>query len=105
RPFVAAGAAMAAALAGDASRARALAAESRRLLDAAPDAFNAAFLPAILGPAFIVLGDHDAAFAELHQMMSSAGDSSPASIRHDPFWSRLATDPRFAATLAEARPL
>lgn len=105
RPFVAAGRAMAAALAGDAAQSRAFAAESAQLLQASPDAFNASFLPAILGPAFVVLGDTDAALAELRRMVGTASDASPASVRADPFWSRLASDPRFEAILADAKSL
>ena len=95
------------ALTGDASAARTALQRSRDLFRQRPDAFVEAEAHAIWGGALIVLGDREAALAELRTLMTGPGSLVllPVCARLDPLWSRLKDDPRFEEILKLAKPL
>ncbi|MBI5770223.1 MAG: TIR domain-containing protein [Verrucomicrobia bacterium] len=104
---VAAELALACALAGDAPAARVALQRSRDLLRQRPDAFIEVELHPHWGATLIVLGEREAALAELRVAFGGATPVHfvPPAVRLDPLWSRLKDDPRFEEILKAAKPL
>lgn len=69
------------------------------------DAVDRIRLPPLLGRIDLILGRGPSALERLRQMMTGPCTLGPQQVRLDPFWSRLAPDPRFEKILRAARPI
>jgi TolB-like protein len=66
------------------------------------DALDAVTMQIRVGRIYAIAGRREQALAALRTAMAEPCDWGIQKIRHDPFWSRLADDPRFEATLRSA---
>ena len=66
---------------------------------AGKDTLEAAEIQFRLGRIYAIIGRRDEALEILRKAMNQPCDWGPERIRRDPFWSRLADDPRFEAIL------
>jgi tetratricopeptide (TPR) repeat protein len=95
------------ALLGEATRAREEIKRSRETLEQMPDTLVESGARYLWAVTYTVLGDRDAALAELRLAMvqPSSIQIIPAFAPQDPTWDSLKSDPRFAEILRAARPL
>lgn len=74
-------------------------------LRAAPDINDAVVMQPLLGRIYCILNRRTEALDMLAKMTNGACQLGPQQIRHDPFWSQFAADPRFERILASAKEL
>ena len=72
---------------------------------ASRDAADAHLMQPSLGRIYLIVGRKQEALSVLAKMGNGTCDLGPQQIRHDPFWSRLAGEPRFEEILRSTKQL